>query len=210
MLFGVRFSLRSLDQLVDSMLETRHEFGSLGKDSAYAIGGPSLDEDTRRDLQMRRFRKQAMLGARETAYYAGLFKRLNLNPAKLSYEDIARFPLIHVMPYVDDWRFWLTAAGVAGIDPERGPRFDSSIAAYRAAEEGLGLAIGRGLVLGGALESGRLVAPFDMRLASAHAYYLACAEGTENVRKIAAFRRWLLAEVAALDIEPGGRQSATG
>jgi phenylacetate-CoA ligase len=93
MLFGVRFSLRSLDQLVDSMLETRHEFGSLGKDRAYAIGGPPLDEGTRRDLQMRRFRKQAMLGAREAAYYAGLFKRLNLNPAKLSYEDIARFPL---------------------------------------------------------------------------------------------------------------------
>ncbi len=78
--------------------------------------------------------------------------------------DLARFTLIHIMPYVDDWRLWLTAAGVTGIDPERGPRFDSSIAAYKAAEEGLGMAVGRGLVLEEALTSGRLVAPFDIRL----------------------------------------------
>jgi LysR family glycine cleavage system transcriptional activator len=110
------------------------------------------------------------------------------------------------MPYIDDWRLWLTAAGIAGVDPERGARFDSSLAAYRAAEEGLGLAIGRERVLGNALEAGRLVAPFDMRLASAHAYYLACAEGTENVRKIAAFRRWLLGEIAAQPPEASERR----
>jgi len=111
--------------------------------------------------------------------------------------DIARFTLIHIIPYVDDWRFWLTSAGVTGVDPERGPRFDSSIAAYKAAEEGLGIAVGRGFVLEEALASGRLVAPFDMRLTSRHAYYFACAEGAEHVHKVATFRQWLLAEVAA-------------
>jgi LysR family glycine cleavage system transcriptional activator len=116
--------------------------------------------------------------------------------------DIARFPLIHVMPYVDDWRLWLTAAGVSGVDPERGTRFDSGLVAYKAAEEGLGMAIGRGLVLESALAAGRLVAPFDMRLTSRHAYFFACAEGTERVRKIALFRRWLGAEVAAFTPEP--------
>jgi LysR family glycine cleavage system transcriptional activator len=110
--------------------------------------------------------------------------------------DIARFTLIHIIPYVDDWRFWLTSAGVTGVDPERGPRFDSSIAAYKAAEEGLGIAVGRGFVLEEALASGRLVAPFDMRLTSCHAYYFACAEGAEHVHKVATFRQWLLAEVA--------------
>jgi LysR family transcriptional regulator, glycine cleavage system transcriptional activator len=117
--------------------------------------------------------------------------------------DITRFTLIHIMPYVDDWRLWLTAAGVSGIDPERGPRFDSSMPAYKAAEEGLGMAIGRGLVLEEALASGRLVAPFDIRLASRHAYYFACAEGAEEVHKIAMFRRWLLAQVAAATAESG-------
>jgi LysR family transcriptional regulator, glycine cleavage system transcriptional activator len=120
--------------------------------------------------------------------------------------DIARFTLIHIMPYVDDWRLWLTAAGVTGIDPERGPRFDSSMPAYKAAEEGLGMAIGRGLVLEEALASGRLVAPFDIRLASRHAYYFACAEGAEPVRKITLFRRWLLAEVAAVAAAATGEE----
>ena len=113
--------------------------------------------------------------------------------------DVARFTLIHVMPYIDDWRLWLTAAGVTGVDPERGPRFDNSFVAYRGAEEGLGMAIGRGIVLESALRSGRLVAPFDMRLASRHAYYFACAEGAERMRKVALFRRWLMAEIAGPD-----------
>jgi phenylacetate-CoA ligase len=92
MLFGIRFSLRSLDRLIDSMLETRHEFGHLGKDSAEIIGGPNLDESARRELQVRRFRKQAVLGARETVYYADLFKRAALDPTKVSYDDISRIP----------------------------------------------------------------------------------------------------------------------
>ena len=108
-----------------------------------------------------------------------------------------RFTLIHILPYVDDWRLWLTAAGVTGIDPDAGPRFDNGIIAYKAAEEGLGMAIGRGFLLESAVSSGRLVAPFDVRLASRHAYYFACAEGNVGVRKIALFRRWLAAEVAA-------------
>jgi len=113
--------------------------------------------------------------------------------------DIARFTLIHVMPYVDDWRLWLTATGVAGVDPERGPRFDNSLIAYKAAEEGLGMAMGRGVLLESNLAGGRLVAPFDMRLASRHAYFFACAEGSEHARKIALFRRWLSAQVAAIE-----------
>jgi LysR family transcriptional regulator, glycine cleavage system transcriptional activator len=112
--------------------------------------------------------------------------------------DVSRFALLHVLPYVDDWRLWLTAAGATGVDPERGPRFDSGMAAYKAAEEGLGMAIGRGMLIGDALAKGRLVAPFDISLPSRHAYYVACASGTEGVRKIAQFRAWLEREIAAL------------
>jgi LysR family glycine cleavage system transcriptional activator len=99
------------------------------------------------------------------------------------------------MPYIDDWRLWLTAAGATGVDPEHGPRFDNNLAAYKAAEEGLGVAIGRGRLLEGALASGRLVAPFEIRLATRHAYYFACAEGSAHISKVAAFRAWLIAEV---------------
>src|SRR5260370_41949177 len=88
-------------------------------------------------------------------------------------DDLARFPLIHIMPYIDDWRLWLTAAGATGVDPERGSRFDHNLAAYKAAEEGLGVAIGRGRLLAGPLASGRLVPPLEIPLATTHAYHFA-------------------------------------
>jgi LysR family glycine cleavage system transcriptional activator len=111
-------------------------------------------------------------------------------------DDLARFPLIHTLPYIDDWRLWLTAAGATGVDPDRGPRFDNNLAAYKAAEQGLGIAIGRGMLLEESLAAGRLIAPFEIRLTTSHAYYFVCAAGSERVRKVALFRDWLAAEVA--------------
>ena len=124
--------------------------------------------------------------------------------------DLTRFPLIHIMPYIDDWRLWLTAAGATEIDPEHGPRFDNNLAAYKAAEEGLGVAIGRGLLLEGPLAAGRLVAPFAIRLTTSHAYYFACAEGAERIRKVALFHAWLIAEVAAATAGQSTQSSKVG
>ncbi|MEP6776111.1 MAG: AMP-binding protein [Chloroflexota bacterium] len=93
MLFGTRFSLRSLDRMISAALETRREFGAVGAEGAELVAGPTLDEETRRDVQLRRFRKQATLGARETAYYAEVFKQEGLDPAHLAYDDITRIPL---------------------------------------------------------------------------------------------------------------------
>jgi LysR family glycine cleavage system transcriptional activator len=112
-------------------------------------------------------------------------------------DDLARFPLIHTLPYIDDWRLWLTAAGATAVDPDHGPRFDNNLAAYKAAEQGLGIAIGRGMLLEESLAAGRLVAPFEVRLTTRHAYYFVCAAGSERVRKVALFRDWLAAEVVA-------------
>jgi hypothetical protein len=70
---GVPFSLWSLDQLVNAALDTQHEFGAIGAYGAEVPGGPALDEETRRDMHLRRFRQQARRAARETAYYGRLF-----------------------------------------------------------------------------------------------------------------------------------------
>jgi phenylacetate-CoA ligase len=91
--FGLPFDLRSLDRLVESLLETRREFGALGAEVAELVGGPTLDEETRREVQPRRFRTQAMRGAQETSYYRDLFERLKLDPKRLRYEDIAHLPV---------------------------------------------------------------------------------------------------------------------
>jgi phenylacetate-coenzyme A ligase PaaK-like adenylate-forming protein len=91
--FGLPFSARSLDRLVDALLATHHEFGAVAPDGAELLGGPALDEETRREMQLRRFRAQAARAARETPYYRRLFEQIGLDPTRLRYDDIQRIPL---------------------------------------------------------------------------------------------------------------------
>lgn len=92
LLFGARFSLRSLDSLAASAVETYQRFGAIGPEGREVVSGPVLDDEARRSMQTSRFRAQAVRAARETAYYAGLFERLGLEPSKMAYADIARVP----------------------------------------------------------------------------------------------------------------------
>jgi phenylacetate-CoA ligase len=62
------------------------------KDGDSQLGGPVFDEETRRELHLRRFRTQARRAARETGYYARLFEGLGLEPDRLRLEDIAQLP----------------------------------------------------------------------------------------------------------------------
>ncbi len=92
MVTGKRFSPWSFDRLIDAMLETRREFGEIGAQGAEQVSGPALDEETRRQVHLRRFRKQAVRAMQETGYYGQLFQELDMDPAKLEYEDIGRIP----------------------------------------------------------------------------------------------------------------------
>jgi phenylacetate-CoA ligase len=89
---GIPFSLRSLDRIIESLQATRREFGALGAAGVPLIQGPGLDEPTRREIQLRRFRAQARR-AREAPYYSRLFAHLDLDPARMSWDDIGCFPL---------------------------------------------------------------------------------------------------------------------
>src|SRR5258708_37063950 len=74
LVFGMRFSPRSLEQLVASLRATQHEFGTIGSEGATLLGGPTLDEETRRAMQLRRLRTQAVpaaCGALEEAVAGG-------------------------------------------------------------------------------------------------------------------------------------------
>jgi len=90
---GRPFHQPSLDRIYRAVRQTQEEFGGLGVDISDVLAGPSLDEETRRFLQTRRFRKQAIRGAAETTYYREAFERLGINPGKLEYDDIAGLPL---------------------------------------------------------------------------------------------------------------------
>src|SRR5215210_2299817 len=90
---GRPFAQWSLDHLIDAIRETKREFGAIDvEDGGNELGGPVLDEETRRELHLRRFRTQAVRAAHETRYYARLFERLALQPERLRFEDIARLP----------------------------------------------------------------------------------------------------------------------
>ena len=93
LIFAIPFDLRSLDRLVDGILATQQEFGAIGSDSAEFLEGAELDEETRRDVQLRRFRTQAVRAAGETNFYKEQFNLLGIDPAKLTYEDISRIPV---------------------------------------------------------------------------------------------------------------------
>jgi hypothetical protein len=68
-IFAIPFDLRSLDRLVEGIIATQQEFGTIGSEGAEFLGGPELDEETRRDVQLRRFRTQAKRAVTETEYY---------------------------------------------------------------------------------------------------------------------------------------------
>ena len=92
------------------------------------------------------------------------------------------------------WRTWLAAAGVAGVDPSRGPRYSHSSLVLQATIEGQGVALGRSSLVSLDLEAGRLVQPFGPTLPSHYACYVVSPVATAERPKIKAFRDWLFEE----------------
>jgi phenylacetate-CoA ligase len=99
---GRPFHLASLEHLVQAARQTRHEFGSVGADGRELLARPTLDAESRREVQLRRFRTQATRAARETTYYKATFERLGLDPRRLANADIAHVPLTTKQALRDD------------------------------------------------------------------------------------------------------------
>lgn len=106
-------------------------------------------------------------------------------------EDLARQTLLHD-EMREDWGMWLAKAGVATVDAQRGPGFDDSGLLIQAAIEGLGVALGRSVLVRGDLDAGRLVRPFATALPAESAFYFVYPPERENEPKIKAFRDWLI------------------
>lgn len=121
-------------------------------------------------------------------------------------EDLAHHILLHTTSSGDDWRLWLTAAGLPqSIAARRGLTFDQGFMAIQAAVEGLGVALGRGHLVEADIAAGRLVAPFDVELPQDAGYYVVTPEATADAPNIALFRDWLIASATpgALAAPPG-------
>ena len=114
--------------------------------------------------------------------------------------DLARHTLLHATISRDDWRLWLTAAGLPHeLAARRGLTFDLGFMAIQAAMDGLGVALGRLHLVEADIRAGRLVAPFDTELPQDAGYYIVTPDATADTPKIRRFRDWLIASAT-----PGG------
>jgi LysR family glycine cleavage system transcriptional activator len=110
-------------------------------------------------------------------------------------QDLAHQTLLHTSGgYDDDWRLWLTAAGLpADISKPPGITFDLIFMTVQAAIDGIGVALGRTSYVQDDIAKGRLVVPFKIALPADAGFYLVSPEGAAEPPKLAAFRQWLAA-----------------
>lgn len=91
------------------------------------------------------------------------------------------------------WDVWLKAQGLpAPTAPTAGIQMDSQNAEGQAAIAGHGLAMLTPALWRRELAAGQLVLPFDHVATEGDAYWIVCASGRRNARKIVRFRRWML------------------
>ncbi|THD68238.1 MAG: transcriptional regulator GcvA [Bradyrhizobium sp.] len=112
-------------------------------------------------------------------------------------EDLAHQTLLHTSGgYDDDWRLWLTAAGLpASISKSPGLTFDLILMTVQAALDGIGVAMGRTSYVEADIAKGRLVVPFKITLPADAGFYLVSPAARADSPKLSAFRQWLIASV---------------
>jgi len=109
-------------------------------------------------------------------------------------EDLRDHVLLHNTNNGDDWRLWLTAAGLpSDISKQPGITFDLILMTVQAAIDGMGVAMGRTTYVKDDIAKTRLVVPFKIALPADAGFYLVSPEGAPDSPKLRAFRQWLIA-----------------
>ena len=100
----------------------------------------------------------------------------------------------------DYWKQWFDAAGVPIEEAKaaRGPLFNDSTYALQAAARGEGIALARRSIVYEDLERGALKRLFALSVPSKERYWFVCPKETAGTGKVAAFKTWVLEELAPL------------
>jgi LysR family glycine cleavage system transcriptional activator len=108
-------------------------------------------------------------------------------------EDLADHVLLHSSAANDDdWRLWLTAAGLpTNLSKQPGVTFDLVFMTVQAAIDGVGVAMGRTSYVQDDIAKGRLVVPFEITLPVDAGFYLVSPQTRADSPKLSAFRNWL-------------------
>lgn len=111
-------------------------------------------------------------------------------------EDLTRVTHIQTRLRPEGWRAWLTPRGLAHLDSGSGPTFDNDTLALEAVMTGLGVAITHQEIAHPLIASGRLIEPFGAGHVIGLSCYWVCTRQRGELPKVAAFRDWLLGQLA--------------
>lgn len=118
--------------------------------------------------------------------------------------DLIRFTLLNAKYRNRDWTEWLTASGGPPFDELKKLTFESSMLAYQAAVEGLGIAMGQVHLLQQEIDRGQLVRPFAKTLLRNLHYWMILPADRRLSPETRRFVNWLLAyaESDNADLDP--------
>ena len=109
--------------------------------------------------------------------------------------DVFRAVLLH-LDNDDDWTRWFKATGTVPASLGQGVTFSDMNLVLAAASADQGIAMGDELTCRQALDTGRLVRPFDLAIRSSRAYYLVMEQHRVANPATLAFSDWLKSRLA--------------
>lgn len=125
--------------------------------------------------------------------------------------DLRHFTLLHSDTCTRNWQSWLEFAGAPSVLREaRSMSFDSCMMSFQAANAGLGFAVANRAYIQQDVDTGHLIAPFDLLHPNPMGWHLVCPRMHLGSPKLEAFRAWLLEEAEEAQAELDRRKSYDG
>lgn len=111
---------------------------------------------------------------------------------------VGSYPLLHSSS--EPWQMWIERRDYAEHWPERGAAFDDSAAILTAAAQGHGLVLSRWSLAHSVVDSGHLVRASPYAIRYGLDCFFVCPVPYLQLPKVQAFRRWVVAQAAALPL----------
>lgn len=105
--------------------------------------------------------------------------------------DLLQANLLHSMMRPEAWELWFASADLGGLSRSRGMSLANAALCYKAAADGLGVAIAQRAYIEDDIRSGRLVIVTDHVARTESGYYLVCDPLKAQTAPVRLFREWI-------------------